>query len=347
MTGNISKCLSQSNSKVQLNPSAPRKIDGHVHLVGDGSSGSGCWFKLTTWFHRIQARIMLREAGVPPSTLSSGMDEAFVDALKRHVTTSSLDAVVLLAQDIPYSDSGEAMPEKGGFYVPNDYLLKIVAAHPDIFIPAISIHPGRADAMDELEKCIEAGARVLKLLPNCLNVDCSDKRHEPFWARMAEAKMILLAHTGGEMTLPVVKPEYADPCKLVLPLECGVKVIAAHGAGRSGLWDPDYTEELISMFQIYPHLYADNSALASFNRARTNPKLLREEAKGRVIHGSDFPVPILGAGPWLMRQISWEALQQSRREKNVIERDYQLKLAMGYEEDSFTRMDVLLREALA
>ena len=49
-----------------------------------------------------------------------------------------------------------------------------------------------------------------------------------FWERMAESKLPLLAHTGGEHTLPVVRPEFADPRILTLPLECRVTVIAAH-----------------------------------------------------------------------------------------------------------------------
>lgn len=320
-----------------------RKIDCHVHLVGDGSSGSGCWFRLDTWFHRIQARVMLKEAGVSQNALKSGMDKAFVAALGRHVRESSIDAAVLLAQDIPYDDNGEPMPERGGFYVPNDYLFTVVEQHAALFIPAVSIHPGRKDAMDELEKCIARGAKVLKLLPNCLNVDCSAGRFRPFWERMAQADMILLAHTGGEKTLPVLKPEYADPRRLVLPLTCGVRVIAAHAAGRSALCDPDYTRDLIDMMEEHDRLYADNSALCSLNRARTIPKILRKTVMPRIIHGSDFPVPVWGSGPWLMRQISWQDYQRSRKESNVIERDYLLKRAMGFSDDTFTRMDELLQ----
>ncbi|MDA7598342.1 hypothetical protein N8813_05405 [bacterium] len=40
-----------------------RRIDCHVHLVGDGSSGSDCFIQLDTLFRRIQARVMLLEEG--------------------------------------------------------------------------------------------------------------------------------------------------------------------------------------------------------------------------------------------------------------------------------------------
>ena len=51
---------------------------------------------------------------------------------------------------------------------------------------------------------------------------------------MAEARLPLLAHTGGEHTVPVVNAALADPKLLRLPLECGVTVIAAHCATKSG-----------------------------------------------------------------------------------------------------------------
>ena len=108
------------------------------------------------------------------------------------------------------------------------------------FLPAVSIHPARPDALDELERCLAKGAVMMKCLPNCHNINCNDRRFTRFWERMAEAKLPLLAHTGDEHTLPVVRPEFADPRILTLPLECGVTVIAAHCATKSGLFTPEY-----------------------------------------------------------------------------------------------------------
>ncbi|MCB1120272.1 MAG: amidohydrolase family protein [Verrucomicrobiae bacterium] len=319
-----------------------RKIDCHVHLVGDGSSGSGCWFRLDTVYHRLQARVMVSCAGMDTRCLKDGLDEVYTAHLANLVEKSSLDAIVLLAQDIPYDASGKAMPERAGFYVPNEYLFSVVNRYPGVFIPAVSIHPGRRDALEELDRCIDAGAPVLKLLPNCLGIDYSEKRYRPFWEKMAEASMILLSHTGGEKTLPVMDPRLADPALLRAPLDCGVTVIAAHAAGRSGLFDADYTNSLLDLFREYPHCYADNSALCSLNRARTLPKILKAEAMPRIIHGSDYPVPVFGSGPWLQRVLKWRDFRRCRKIPNMIERDYQLKLAIGFGEGTFTRMEALL-----
>ena len=69
-------------------------------------------------------------------------------------------------------------------------------------LPAVSIHPARPDALAELERCAAAGAVLLKLLPCVQAVDCNRKQYKPFWQRLAELNLPLLAHTGGEFSLP-------------------------------------------------------------------------------------------------------------------------------------------------
>jgi predicted TIM-barrel fold metal-dependent hydrolase len=291
------------------------------------------------------ARIIVKSAGLPSGCLQTGLDGALLDRLVHMVRTSSLDSVVLLAQDLPYTDDGKAMPEKGAFYVPNEYLLKVCAEYPDLFIPAVSIHPSRPDAMEELDRCITAGAPVLKLLPNCLNVDYSNPKHKPFFEKMAAAGMILLSHTGGELSLPVINPLLADPRLLKYPLECGVTVIAAHCAGRSGLWDPDYTDHLIEMFEKYPRLFGDNSALCSPIRSRTLPKVLPAAVRDRIIHGSDFPIAVNGFGPWRIGMISFKTWRAADRDPNVLERDVFLKREVGFDDSHFTRMAEILESS--
>ena len=184
---------------------------------------------------------------------------------------------------------------------------------------------------------------VLKLLPNCLNIDYDNDRYLPFWQRMAEAGMILLSHTGGEMTVKVYDPSLGDPNKLEKILDCGVTVIAAHSAGRSGIFDADWTEDLITMFTRYPNLYADNSALCSPNRARTIKHILPAEIQQRIIHGSDYPVPVSGLGPWASGHLEWSDLWETRKEPNILQRDYLLKKSMGFQAETFTRMDKILQ----
>jgi predicted TIM-barrel fold metal-dependent hydrolase len=317
------------------------RIDGHVHFVGDGSNGSGCWLKSNTLLDRIVEPIVKAQAGILQSSKKLGVDQAYEEKLIQLIDQSILDAVVLLAMDYPYDEDGNCLKEKAKFYVPNDHVLSLAKKYAQI-IPACSIHPARKDAIEELDRCAEQGTKVLKLLPNCHNVNCSDTRYRIFWERLATLGLPFLAHTGGEFSVPVLNAKFADPRILRLPLECGVKVIAAHGAGKSGLWDPDYTADLLKMMDQFPNLFTDNSALASPNRSHTIPALLDPKIQSRVIHGSDFPIPSGGFGPWMGNLLSRADYFKSRKINNPLERDLFIKKAIGFKENTFTDLREIL-----
>jgi hypothetical protein len=315
-------------------------IDMHVHIVGNGSSGSGCWVKVRG-LHRPLAALMLHHIGLPWNALSGRLDELMVERLLELLCSSSLRRAVILAQDLVHDDQGRPM-NAGSFYVPNDYVLRLAEEHPE-FLPAVSIHPARRDALDELQRCLDRGAVMMKCLPNCQNIRCHDSRFTKFWERMAAAGLPLLAHTGGEHTLPIVRAEYADPRILELPLQCGVTVIAAHSGTKSGLTDPDYFPAFVEMTQRYPNFYGDISAFNIPARGRRIRECLREPLVQKLVHGSDFPVPVYGHWAWLRGLISWRQFRTWENHPNVIERDYQLKRAMGFPEPVFTRINRLLR----
>jgi uncharacterized protein len=319
-------------------------IDMHVHIVGNGLRGSGCWMKIGTW-HRPLAAFMLHHIGVGVSTSAPEFDEAYAAHLAKLVRESSLDAAVILAQDEVYDSSGKKL-NFGSFCVPNDYVLKLARENPE-FLPAVSIHPARKDALDELERCLEAGAVMLKLLPNCHNVDCNDSRYRKFWDRMAEAKLPLLAHTGGEHTVPVFDKKLSHPHVLRLPLECGATVVAAHCATKSGLTDREYFPELCEMLARHPNLYGDTSAFNVPIRGRHVRKCLHPDIAPRLLHGSDYPVPVYGHWAWLQRFIGWKDFRAAEKISNVVEKDYQLKRRMGFGTEHFTRIHSLLRQTPA
>jgi len=316
-------------------------IDMHVHIVGNGTGGTGCWLRVGKW-HRPLAGLMLRHIGLPASAMRGDLDRLYVERLLEQVRGSSLEAVVILAQEMVHDDAGNALPNAGSFYVPNDYVLKLAREHPE-FLPAVSIHPARADALEELERCLQDGAVMMKCLPNCQNINCNDRRFAKFWERMAEAKLPLLAHTGGEHTLPVVRPEYADPRVLVLPLECGVTVIAAHSGTKSGLFDPEYFHIFEGMTRRFENLYGDTSAFNVPLRGRHARRCLEEPLAQRMVHGSDYPVPVNGHWSWMRGYVDWKTFREWEGQPNVLERDYQLKLAMGFAPETFTRIKKLLR----
>jgi predicted TIM-barrel fold metal-dependent hydrolase len=288
---------------------------------------------------------MLRSFGLKPRVLKEDLDRQYAERLRSFVVRSSLDAAVILAQDEPYEASGRRLENVGSFYVPNDYVLSLAGRHQE-FLAGVSIHPARPDAMEELERCLQGGAVLLKCLPNCQNIDWSDRRYTRFLERMAEVGLPLLAHTGSEHTLPVVDRRLADPRVLVRPLEIGVTCIAAHCGTASAVFDPDYFDVFVGMIRKYPNLYGDNSAFCVPNgriRCRHLEACLQEPLRDRILHGSDSPVPVMAHELYLRGYISRRAFRDSLAETNPLERDYRLKLATGFSEKSFTHASELLR----
>lgn len=317
-----------------------KRIDAHVHLLGDEAGGNGCQF--SPGWRAPMVNWMLHHLGLPPLKKIKNLDQLYVEHLLQLVKTSSLDAIVILAHDHVFDDQGRKINLKNNYHIPNAYVLQLAKKFPE-FLPAVSIHPARADAMDELERCLEGGAVMMKILPNCHDINCNDPRYKKFWERMAQARLPLLAHTGGEHTLPIFNKAYANPEILKLPLECGVNVIAAHSATKSGLFDPNYLEKLIAMMSRYPHLYADNSAFNIPFRSRYFKQALESPLIERMIHGSDFPVLIYGHWAWMRGLIDWQTFRRWQNQPNVLERDYQIKKAIGFPEETFTRINNLLR----
>jgi len=124
--------------------------------------------------------------------------------------------------------------------------------HPE-FLPAVSIHPARPDAIEELERCLADGAVMMKCLPNCHNIDCNDRRYARFWERLAAAGLPLLAtraaNTPSRSSAGVLRS--AHPAAAA---ECGVTAIAPIAARRAArstriIWglcrnDPEVSEPL-------------------------------------------------------------------------------------------------------
>jgi uncharacterized protein len=323
-------------------------VDCHVHIVGIGAGGTGCWLKADSLYYRAQAHFLCRVIGMDPATLRGDFDRLYVDHLLGRLRASSVRAAVVLAQEQVHDAAGRVVPGAGLFHVPNAYVLRLGREHPE-FLPAVSIHPARPDALDELDRCVAGGAAMMKILPNVQDIDCADRRFTKFWERMAAARLPLLCHTGGEKTLPVTDPALAHPRKLELALECGVTVVAAHCATKSAVFDGQWFPDFVEMTRRFPNLYGDTSAFCVLNnriRGNTVPACLEPPLAGRILYGSDWPVPVSGFWPWAKGLITTADYRRCRREKNLLERDYQLKRAMGFAPETLTRVWDLIPPAV-
>ena len=319
-------------------PAAPI-VDFHVHLFGVGDGGTGCYLnnsgnqRLTYLFFKRLMRL----------TENGHMDEDYVQRLVALLRASSVDKAVLLAQDSRYDAQGRPDRENTSFYVPNGYLFQIVGRFPDLFIPCVSINPKRRDALEELDRCAELGARVLKIHPPIQDVDPAAARFRPFYRRCAERSVIAMFHTGTENAAETVGNELCDPARLVTPLEEGATVIASH-SGMSNFNEPeDFFPHLLPMVRRFPNLYCDTAVLAETVRWRTIPRMIQEpEIMARTIHASDIPFPANPIVFW--NRLPYGELFRLATEENLFERDYRLKLALGVPAAVFERGAKLLTE---
>ncbi len=304
---------------------AGKTLDIHVHLFGIGDGGSGC--RISGKISKGPAFKFLKKK-LKIYKRAKTMDEGYVLALAEYLESSGLTNGVILAQDAVYDGKGKLDEAKTQFYVPNDYLFEVTARYPRWMIPCVSINPQRDDAMVELERCVAKGTKVLKIHPPTQGVDISQKRYAPFFRRCAELKVVVMVHTGHEHSAPIVSAALANPRKLALALEEGCTVVACH-CGTGWPTDPsDMLPDFLAMIGKYKNLWGDTSVLGSIGRVRDMSRLLAsEEAKDRLLHGSDFPfpaTPLAFAGKLGLRKAA--SLQAI---KNPIEQDYALKEALG------------------
>ncbi len=314
--------------------------DFHVHLFGIGTGGTGCFLSHLMkehWNYTLFLNLLgLRE---------EHLDQDFVAALVRQLRSSSTTKAVLLAHDGRYDRDGRFDREATNVYVPNEYLLRVVAEHPDLFVPCASINPKRRDAIEELDRCAESGARVLKIHPPIQDVDPAEKRFRSFYRRLAEHGIILMVHTGMEPAPGVVGHAVSDPARLATALEEGCTVVAAH-AGMGGFFDKKeeyqhFFPNLVRLMGRFPNLYCDTSFIASMLYWRSFPRLLEESTVlERTVYASDWPWPSNALVFW--NRLAPRKLLALCSEANLFERDYRLKQALGLPVEAFGRGAQLL-----
>ena len=301
-------------------------LDVHVHLFGVGEGGTGCRMadSITEGlaFRYLMAMLQLRVAGKP-------LDERYEEVLVEHLKGSGLTKAAILGQDAVYDRNGRPDWDRTSFYVPNDYIFKVATRHSETMIPCPSINPNRADALEELVRCHEKGARLLKIHPPTQGVDVADARHAKFFRCCSELDMVVLVHTGHEHSAPVIDKNLAAPRRLELALDQGCSVVACH-AGTGWITDsPDQLPEFVSLLKRYPKLWGDTAVLGTAGRVRDVERLLEDTQLvcSRLLHGSDFPFPAVPMA--FAARIGDATATRIAKETNLLKKDFDLKEALG------------------
>jgi predicted TIM-barrel fold metal-dependent hydrolase len=253
--------------------------------------------------------------------------------------TERLDAAVVLAFDAVHDEAGRRDDANTHFYVTNDYAIELASRNPQMLFGA-SVHPYRKDAVAELERCVKAGAVLMKWLPITQNFNPADRRCFPFYEALAHHKLTLLSHTGGEKSLPTPNKAVADPNLLLPALHRGVTVIAAHCGTRSGTADVDYVPEFLRLAREHEHFYGDTSALNLPTRSYAYDAVLKDRVvREKLVHGSDWPIPpVPPAG-----QLGIRTSLKLWGEGNWMRRDVRVKQAIGFDDAYWSRAAKVLR----
>jgi predicted TIM-barrel fold metal-dependent hydrolase len=217
-----------------------RILDSHFHVLGLGTNESGCYINskmnrpLRHPLHWAKKKVFLAAAGIDESSQNADQEYAQKIALLQEgcspYNQGPHGKAMLLAFDQCYNENGVALKEQSGFYIPNEWVWKLVQDRPNTFCMACSVHPYRTDALVELEKWAQLGVCVVKWLPNSQGINPTHPKCAPFYDKMKEFNMILLSHCGFERSVDqgYHDDKLGNPLLLKAPLDAGVRVIAAH-----------------------------------------------------------------------------------------------------------------------
>ena len=287
----------------------PRLLaDIHIHVLGRQGDGTGSTVNASadSWLHplrRAQYRVYLSAAGISES---ERIGPSYMERLLELIRTQPVRGrYFLYAMDRHYRADGTVDATGTPFHVPNRYVFDLAEKHPEIFVPVVSIHPYRPDALAALDHWAGKGVRFVKWLPNSMGIDPADERLDTFYRRMIAHRMVLLVHTGRELAVYTGgRQSLGNPLRLRRPLDLGVKVVALHCASDGkdlDLDDPDRPK--VPSFQLFlrlmdeplyrDRLYGEIAAITFFNHLSVplETLLARSDLHPRLLNGSDYPLP--------------------------------------------------------
>lgn len=320
-----------------VSPPPKGVLDMHCHTAGFGAGGSGAQVSKAlrgSWKFSLYLKIF----GTSEEEVSEKGDAIVMDVIEREIENSQyVDDVVILAMDAPYDGDGNLIEEEIEAFVPNRFVGESVKTRKGLHFGS-SVHPNRKDALEELEWSKANGAVFVKWLPNIQGINPSDERYRDYYLKMVDLDLPLLTHVGDEDSFSRTDNALGDPKLLKLPLECGVRIIAAHVASSGEREGVENVERLLEMMPDYPNLYADISTLTQANRCKYLPKVLNDDRlKGRLMYGTDYPLtntPMVTALQFPLR-LTIREMVDIVLTKNSWDRDVKLKAALGCSKEVF------------
>ena len=288
-----------------------RLVDFHTHVIAIGTSVKDAFVnpKMRSGINLERFKFLIYASAAGVKNIDNADQEYLTRLVRLARATERQGKYRILAFDKYYMPDGSVDLTKTTMYVPNDYVIDLARQHADVFLPVISLHPYRRDALEELDKWANAGVKYVKWLPNAMGMDPANQAIEPFYRKMKEHNMILLSHGGEEQAVEAEEDqELGNPLRLRKPLDMGIRVIIAHAASLGSCADLDNGgDKKANCFDLFLRLmdeakyrgllFGEISAMLQFNRmpGPFSTLLKRQDLHPRLINGSDYPLPAINA----------------------------------------------------
>ena len=303
-------------------PAAKSLIDCHVHLAALPDGDNGCYIS-PKMLKSPLFRYLLWKHSLSPDNPREANHKYLDDLLTELRASRHVQKAVILGMDGVYDHNGRLNQAQTDFLISNDYVLKTAQAHPGELLAGVSINPQRRDAIDEVHRCADAGAVLVKVLPNAKQFDPANPKYKPFYRVLAERKLPFLSHVGYEFSLIGKDQSVGDPERLRVALDEGATVIAAHACSYGLILYEKFLPTLRDFVQRYPNFYADISALTLPNRFRMLLHLRRyPEVHERLLFGTDYPLSVFHVAAW--GRVTFGTLRKMIRTKNRFDRQVEI-----------------------
>ena len=308
---------------------SPQKflIDCHVHLAALPEGNNGCIIS-SRMLKSPLFRFLLWKHGLSPTNPVAANHKYLQDLLRELRASQYVGKAVLLGMDGVYTHDGRLNQQATEFLISNDYVLKQVQEFPNDFFAGVSVNPQRIDAIEELYRCAEAGAVLVKVLPNAQQFDPSLSRYQKFYRTLASLGLPLLSHVGYEFSLIGKDQSLGDPNRLRVALEEGATVIAAHACSYGLMVYEKFFPTLLEFVKHYPNFFADVSALTLPNRLKMLLKLRHHpEIFDRLIFGTDYPLSVFHLPFWGF--MDGPTIRRTMKTTNRFDRQYLVCQGLG------------------
>lgn len=300
-------------------------VDHHVHVLAkDQSIGKFCPNhdlakykayvnpKNLSWLNpksKIKTEIFMSASQITDLDQSSEQYAARLLELVKYFGTKA--KFYLLALDGYYETSGMLNLDKTYIMIPSAYIVLLakclnqkIKGNP--FIPVISIHPYRIDALDKLRYFAKQGVRFIKWLPPAMNINPARVENKAYYQTMLDLDMILLGHTGHEASLDSENNQQrlGNPLYYTLPLDMGVTIVMAHlgnwGENENAEGKMQQNYELVFEMLEKAHqnkkwkLYGGLSSVSLKQNIGNLKALFKNKHLWHLmINGSDYPLPAI------------------------------------------------------